>query len=137
MFKSTLTLLCCDDRSNAARRTMRTRVRRHTSAGIIVAVGGHGKGQSLKVGTDLLWEVHAKVGSVSVSLSLCVRKQPAAKVCVDLCILKLHNDESSLKNENRAKGQIRKTVYNIKTFITNNYISNSLLKEVFGCLNHT
>lgn len=49
-------------------------------ASVIVTVRGHGKGQGLEVGTDLLGQVQAQVGGVAVSLALGVGKRPRAKV---------------------------------------------------------
>lgn len=56
-------------------------------ASVIVTVRGHGKGQGLEVGTDLLGQVEAQVSGVAVSLALGVGERPRAEVGPHLGVL--------------------------------------------------
>lgn len=81
------TLLSRGDGGDPARGPVGARVRGNAGASVIVTVRGHGKGQGLEVGTDLLGQVQAQVGGVAVSLTLGVGERPRAEVRPHLGVL--------------------------------------------------
>lgn len=81
------TLLSRGDGGDPAGGPVGARVGGDAGASVIVTVRGHGKGQGLEVGTDLLGQVQAQVGGVAVSLALGVRERPRAEVRPHLGVL--------------------------------------------------
>ena len=66
---------------------MSARVGRNAGAGVVVAIRCHGKGQGLKVSTDLLGQISAQVGGVAVGLPFSIGEWAGAEVSSGLGVL--------------------------------------------------